>query len=302
VGTRLGGTLRRPAPEHTLENKEEAVSYAAYRTLVDLFPGRASLFEALMDDLGYAPTEATTDPSTPAGVGNTVAAVLLAFRHADGSDQLNGYADYTGYAPRNPPMDPTEPGGVEALVDPGKWQPLIHSGQVQRWIIPHWRYVTPFALTSAEQFLPPPPAAVGSGEFRRQVQEVINLQARLTDRQKVIAEYWADGPSSEFPPGHWCTISQYVSRRNGHTLDEDVKLFLARHRAMIASKSTGTSGRSSRNGRASTDTTRSSVSCGDSPWNGGLPASISKPTAPSPLMSVAPDNRCDLSCACSGAM
>jgi hypothetical protein len=225
VGTRLGGTLRRPAPEHTLENKEEAVSYAAYRTLVDLFPGRASLFEALMDDLGYAPTEETTDPSTPAGVGNTVAAVLLAFRHADGSDQLNGYADYTGYAPRNPPMDPTEPGGVDALVDPGKWQPLIHAGQVQRWIIPHWRYVTPFALTSAEQFLPPPPAAVGSGEFRRQVQEVINLQARLTDRQKVIAEYWADGPSSEFPPGHWCTISQYVSRRNGHTLDEDVKLF-----------------------------------------------------------------------------
>jgi hypothetical protein len=57
------------------------------------------------------------------------------------------------------------------------------------------------------------------------VQEVINIQAKLTDRQKVIAEYWADGPSSEFPPGHWCTIAQYVSRQNGHTLDEDVRLF-----------------------------------------------------------------------------
>ena len=51
------------------------------------------------------------------------------------------------------------------------------------------------------------------------------MQAKLTDRQKVIAEYWADGPSSEFPPGHWCTIAQYISMRNGHTLDEDVKLF-----------------------------------------------------------------------------
>jgi hypothetical protein len=57
------------------------------------------------------------------------------------------------------------------------------------------------------------------------VQEVINLQAKLTDEQKVVAEYWADGPSSEFPPGHWCTIAQYVSQRDGHTLDDDVKMF-----------------------------------------------------------------------------
>jgi hypothetical protein len=66
---------------------------------------------------------------------------------------------------------------------------------------------------------------VQSGEFRRQVQEVINVQANLTERQKVIAEFWADGPSSEFPPGHWCTIAQYASMRYGLTLDEDVKLF-----------------------------------------------------------------------------
>ena len=51
------------------------------------------------------------------------------------------------------------------------------------------------------------------------------MQAKLTDRQKVIAEYWADGPSSEFPPGHWCTIAQYVSMRDEHTLDQDVKVF-----------------------------------------------------------------------------
>ncbi|MGI9038552.1 MAG: vanadium-dependent haloperoxidase [Gemmatimonadota bacterium] len=224
VGTRLGGDLRRPPGEHTPENKEEAISYAAYRALVDLFPSRASIFEALLLRLGYDPANTTTDPATPAGVGNAAAEALLAFRHDDGSNQLNGYADYTGYTPVNPPLDPTEP-GIGPLVDPAKWQPLIHDGQVQRWIIPHWRYVTPFALTSAEQFMPPPPAAVRSGQYRRQVQEVINIQAKLTDRQKVIAEYWADGPSSEFPPGHWVTIAQYVSRLNGHTLDEDVRLF-----------------------------------------------------------------------------
>jgi hypothetical protein len=228
LGTRLGGALRRPMEEHTLANKREAISYAAYRALVDLFPSRTVIFDAIMEDLGYDLTNETTAPVTPAGIGNRAAAALLAFRHQDGSNQLNGYADYTGYEPVNPPMDPTL-SGVGDLVDPVKWQPLIHhrNGQpvVQSWVIPHWQYVVPFVLTAADQFMPPPPTDVMTGEYRRQAQEVINIQARLTDRQKVIAEYWADGPSSEFPPGHWCTIAQYVSRRDGHSLDEDVKMF-----------------------------------------------------------------------------
>jgi len=224
IGTRLGDSLRRPESERTIENKEAAISYAAYRALVDLFPARTSVFDAIMTSLGHDPADTTTDPATPAGVGNVAAAALLEFRHTDGSNQMNGYADYTGYAPVNDPMDPTEP-GLTGLHDPFRWQPLIHNGVVQRWIIPHWREVTPFALTSADQFMPPPPAAVKSGEFHRQVQEMINIQAKLSDRQKVIAEYWADGPSSEFPPGHWCTIAQYISLRDGHTIDEDVKMF-----------------------------------------------------------------------------
>jgi membrane-associated phospholipid phosphatase len=224
VGTRLEGSLRRPAEERTLANKEAAISHAAFRTLVDLFPAREHVFRSLMHSRGYDPDDPTTDPASPVAVGNAAAAALLVFRHQDGSNQLNGYADYSGYEPVNGPLDPTHP-GITGLVDPSRWQPLIHDGRVQSWIIPHWRNVTPFALESADQFMPPPPAPVQSGEFRRQVQEVVNTQANLTDRQKVIAEFWADGPSSEFPPGHWCTIAQYVSLQRGLTLDEDVKLF-----------------------------------------------------------------------------
>lgn len=39
LGTRFGGRLRRPPHEHTLANKEAAISFAAYRAAVDLFPG-----------------------------------------------------------------------------------------------------------------------------------------------------------------------------------------------------------------------------------------------------------------------
>jgi hypothetical protein len=41
------------------------------------------------------------------------------------------------------------------------------------------------------------------------------------------AEYWADGPSSELPPGHWELFAAFVSKRDHHTMAQDVKLFFA---------------------------------------------------------------------------
>src|ERR1700737_2528549 len=38
VGTQFKDALRRPAPERTLANKHQAISYAAYRALVDVLP------------------------------------------------------------------------------------------------------------------------------------------------------------------------------------------------------------------------------------------------------------------------
>jgi len=43
----------------------------------------------------------------------------------------------------------------------------------------------------------------------------------------MIAEYFADGPHSELPPGHWDLFAQFVSARDHHGLDADVKLFFA---------------------------------------------------------------------------
>ena len=57
VGTQLSGTLRRPASERTLANKEKAISYGAYRALVDLFAFDKPLFDAQMTRLGYDPND-----------------------------------------------------------------------------------------------------------------------------------------------------------------------------------------------------------------------------------------------------
>ena len=46
--------------EHTQANKEKAISYAAYRALVDLFHGQVAYFNTLMNHLGYNPSDTST--------------------------------------------------------------------------------------------------------------------------------------------------------------------------------------------------------------------------------------------------
>lgn len=235
AGTRLGDQLRRPATERTDANKNKAISFAAYRALVDLFPSEVASFNALMASLGYNPSDTSVDTTSPAGIGNAACKALLDFRHNDGSNQLgnlNGgtpYSDYTGYAPVNTP---------DFVSNPNRWQPLRvpdgHGGfTIQKFIAPHWGKVTPFSLKRASQFRPAPPARFGSAAYVEQAREVISYSAVLNDVQKVIAEYWADGPSSELPPGHWALFAQFVSRRDNHNVDKDAKMFFAMTNAIL---------------------------------------------------------------------
>ncbi|MGH3738397.1 MAG: DUF6851 domain-containing protein, partial [Micromonosporaceae bacterium] len=242
-GTIYGGELRRPASEHTVANKSAALSHAAYRVAVDLFPGSKTMFDRFMRSLGYDPGAAPAD-SSPAGIGVKCADGLLRYRHSDGSNQLGDlhpgpYSDYTGYQPVNDPMTVTEPIDPATVHDPNRWQPLTYTDTSGRTITPtflgaHWTKVKPFALPYSSIFRSRvAPAQYGTRAYADQAAEVIAYSAGLTDRQKVIAEYWADGPASEQPPGHWQLFAAYVSRRDRHTLDQDVKLFFATTNAVF---------------------------------------------------------------------
>src|SRR5882762_829320 len=93
VGTQLHGALRRPASERTPANKEQAISYAAFRALVDVLPvDTNSVYIPLMKQLGYDPNDNSTDIETPAGIGNVACAAVLEFRHHDKSNQLGDLA------------------------------------------------------------------------------------------------------------------------------------------------------------------------------------------------------------------
>jgi PAP2 superfamily len=244
VGTQLGGALRRPEKERTQANKERAISYAAYRALSDVMPvGVDAVYKPLVKQLGYDPDDNSTDIETPAGIGNVACGAVLEFRHHDKANQLGdlaqgAYSDWSGYAPVNSPASvPVR----QSPSNPDHWQPLSYvdstgSLVLQRFSGAQWCFVTPFALAQGEEFhsaLEPGPAKYGTAEYQQQAEELITLSANLRDREKMIAEYWADGPNTEQPPGHWLRLAGFVSERDHHSLDDDVKMFFALSNAML---------------------------------------------------------------------
>ena len=240
--TRPSQTPRRPPAECTAPNKALAMSHAAYVALVDQFPGQRAAFDAYMKQLGY--DAGAAGASGPAALGSAVARGEIDYCHADGANQLGDlapggapYADYTGYTPKNPPLVVNLPTTREGIPAPANWQPLtfIDATGVPRtptFLAAAWQKVRPFALASSDQYRPGPPPAYGSAEYIEEVRRIIEVQAALTERQKVIANYWTDIAGSELPPGHWLRIGLYVSERDRHTDDEDIRMFLALSNAL----------------------------------------------------------------------
>jgi hypothetical protein len=231
VGSRLGGKLRRPAAEHTLENKKVAISYASYRALVFAYPESKEYLDGEMKKLGYDPSGTSMDPTTAQGVGNLAAQAVIDYRRNDGANQFgneaggNGtpYGDYTYYVPVN---------SADRIVDPDRWQPItftLADGRkvTPNFLTPHWYRVKPFALESSSQFRPGPPprTTTDNDRLRAETEEVLRYNGNLTTQEKAVVEFMRDGPRSTGQSGHWLRFAQDLSRRDKHDLDKDVKLY-----------------------------------------------------------------------------
>lgn len=220
---------RRPEEERNIKNKEIAISYAAYRAMQEYYYTDNALFTDFMVELGLDPNNESLDPNTPEGVGNLAAKAVIEARKGDGANQYgeeegsNGepYFNYVGYEPVN---------SADKNVDPNRWQPKYFSDGkggtfAPGCLTPFWDKVRPVALQSPDQFRPGPPPMIGSEQLEKEVQEVIELQANLSDYQKALVEFMRDGPQSVQQAGHWLKFAQDVSVRDNHTLDQDVKMY-----------------------------------------------------------------------------
>ena len=182
----------------------------------------------MLKEFGFDPSNNSLDPYTPEGIGNLAARSVFEARMKDGSNQdgsMNGsgisYSDYTGYKPAN---------NADTLNVLARWQPKYFSdGKGGKFapscLTPHWHKTKTLLLDSANEFRPPAPPAIGSEQLKKEVKEVIELQANLTNEQKALVEFMRDGPKSVQQAGHWLIFAQDVSIRDKHTVDDDVKMY-----------------------------------------------------------------------------
>jgi hypothetical protein len=194
---------------------EAAIAVAAHDTLSALYPDLLASFDALLD----THLDAIPDgPDKDAGVtlGGTCAATFLALRESDGSDNDDPYVFGKG---------------------PGYWiqTPPDFSPPAS----PNWPGVTPFTMTSADQFRP---LGLGPGGYTNMTDLLLSpeyaaayndakslgaLDSKTrTAEQTLIARFWANDRNGTYkPPGHLNYITQVVSAQEGNTLFENARLF-----------------------------------------------------------------------------
>jgi membrane-associated phospholipid phosphatase len=127
-------------------------------------------------------------------LGRRTGEELVARAEADGAD-----APFTGTIPVGPwYWVPTPPGFLPPL-------------------LPRWGEVRPWNIADPAALRPPPPPRPGEPAFEADLQEVYYVSQTLTPEQRAIALFWADGPGTFTPPGHWNAIA--LGLVHAHALD-----------------------------------------------------------------------------------
>ena len=158
--------------------RDDAVAGAASTVLVYVYPDEVDRINALADELADVDSRAFA-------LGRLIGHLFIARAQSDGSNAI-----WTGIPPVGPGFwVPTPPGFVYPPVEPlaGTWRT--------------WN------LRDGSQLRPDPPPTYGSVRFLAEMNEVYVVSQTLTDEQMRIADYWADGPGTVTPPGHWNVIA-----------------------------------------------------------------------------------------------
>lgn len=192
--------------DHEAE-RNTSLLYASTRLLNKLLPEYKKDWNSILKDFGLDPSNKSRDVNTAAGIGNTAAARAIAALKKDGMNfqgkrDASGrlatprpFADTTGYRPVN---------SADELTNPRRWQPdILTNGRgefrSQIFATPQWSRATPYSYDKPElrAAFPRNSYAVSrDGKplqgYIKQANRVLKAQAELTDRKKLVAEFYDD--------------------------------------------------------------------------------------------------------------
>ncbi|MEP0546514.1 MAG: vanadium-dependent haloperoxidase [Rhodothermales bacterium] len=177
-----------------------AVTQAAYEVLVTQYPDRRSSLDSALTRW-LAPIPAGVRKARAGTLGRACASAILALREGDGWDFAGEYA--FGDAP----------GRYQTT---GTWDSFM--------LQPGFRYARPFALTSPDQFRPPPPPEVKSAAYAEAYAEAkaqggVTSTVR-TDEQTGYAVWWM-----EFAEGSVNRLARELVAEQGIDVWDAARLF-----------------------------------------------------------------------------
>jgi len=189
-----------------------AAAVAAHDVLAALYPGPAAA-QLLEIELEKTRCEAGLGPAVENGIriGKAAAAAVLSKRRVDGSAGKEPYV---------------------LRAEPGQYR---YTPPFEFAAAPHWRKVTPFALTSSAQFRSPPAPALTSEQYRRDFEEVKRVggkdagSARTPDETRYAA-FWY-----EFSDAGWNRVARVVAERVPQNLWDRARTFALLNMALADS-------------------------------------------------------------------
>ncbi|MDE0090265.1 MAG: hypothetical protein OXP12_02780 [Thaumarchaeota archaeon] len=204
----------RPAAEYAdSENMNIASIYAMHRLAMAFDASNEAQWNRMLTDNGLDPSDVdvgvnlgcndpdlssfTTARQAAIAIGNIAAQCVIDGRTNDGFNHnfdgapAGDFRDTTGYTPVNT---------VNDLVDKSRWQPLRLTASdgvtwVQQYITPQWANTEPYTVgLDPRDYRTPDPVKSDYNSnpegYKAQAKEVLDAVASLTERQKMLAEYF----------------------------------------------------------------------------------------------------------------
>jgi hypothetical protein len=197
-----------PAAPHGA-SRDAAAAAAAYTALVALIPAQKPLFDQQLSATLAQISDDPADPGPPVqqglAWGTTVADDILAWRATDGFTTVPPYTVSSA---------------------PGDWQPTPPLF-LQPPLAPLFRQfatMTPFALTSPSQFLPPGPPPLTSARYAQDLAEVQAVGSATsttrTPEQTQTAIFW----QTDTPAAMWNRVADQLAQANDLPLAQNARL------------------------------------------------------------------------------
>ena len=204
----------RPASEYqNSENMNIASIQAMYRLAMAFDASSKATWDRMLTDNGLSPndvdvgvnlgcdnpdlTSFTTPRAAAIAIGNIAAQCVIdgrvndGFNHSFDGTLAGEFIDTTGYTSVNT---------VDNLVDLSRWQPLRLTASdttewVQQYITPQWANTEPYTVgLDPRDYRTPDPVKsnyyANPQDYKDQAKEVLDAVAALTERQKMLAEYF----------------------------------------------------------------------------------------------------------------